>query len=75
LGVIEGPGLVNFDLSLYKRFAVTENKHLEFRAEFFNAFNRPNFGNPGTTFGTGSFGVISSSLEGRDIQLGIRFDF
>src|SRR6185295_15084276 len=63
LGVIEGPGLVNFDLSLYKRFAVTENKHLEFRAEFFNAFNRPNFGNPGTTFGTGSFGVISSSLE------------
>jgi hypothetical protein len=74
-GIIEGPGYENFDLSLYKVFAVAENKHLTFRAEFFNAFNRPNFGNPNTSFGTAGFGQITSSLSGRDIQFGFRFDF
>jgi len=33
---------MNFDLSAYKQFVVTEGKRLELRAEFFNAFNRPN---------------------------------
>jgi hypothetical protein len=66
---------VNFDLSYYKQFTITEGKRLEFRAEFFNAFNHPNFNNPGVDFGTGDFGVITSSRAGRDIQLGLRFDF
>jgi hypothetical protein len=74
-GSVKGPGLMNFDLSVYKQFQVAEGKHLVFRAEFFNAFNRPNFGNPGVDFGTGDFGVISTALEGRDIQFGLRFDF
>lgn len=74
-GSIKAPGLANFDLSFYKQFTVTEGKHLEFRAELFNAFNRANLGNPGVDFGTGDFGVISSSLPGREIQFGLRFDF
>ena len=74
-GSIKGPGLMNFDLSAYKQFALAEDKRLEFRAEFFNAFNRPNFGNPGVDFGTGDFGVISSSLPGREIQFGLRLEF
>jgi hypothetical protein len=72
---IRAPSLSNFDLSLYKLFSITESKHLEFRTEFFNAFNKPNFGAPGLDFGTGDFGVISTSLPGREIQFGLRFDF
>jgi hypothetical protein len=44
--MIEGPGLINFDLSLTKEFALPwlgEGRHLEFRSEFFNLFNRANF--------------------------------
>ena len=53
------PGLANFDLSAYKEFAIAEGKRLEFRAEFFNAFNRPNFADSGLDFGTGDVGVIT----------------
>ena len=74
-GTIEGPGLNIWDLSLYKDFYLAEDKWLQFRAEFFNAFNRTNFGDPGTTFGAGNFGVIGSSGAAREIQFGLRFNF
>jgi len=45
---------------------------VQLRAEAFNLFNRPNFGAPGTTFGTSSFGVISSVSEARVIQFGVK---
>ncbi len=41
-----GPGLQTWDLSLFKDFHFTERFKLQFRTEFFNAFNHPNFGNP-----------------------------
>src|SRR5579859_1973442 len=41
-----GPGIQVVDLSLFKQFKFTERWQLQFRAEFFNAFNHPNFGNP-----------------------------
>src|SRR5215471_1163859 len=40
------PGLVEFDGSLFKNFSLAESHKLQFRAEFFNLFNRPNFGPP-----------------------------
>jgi hypothetical protein len=40
-GVARGPGLVNFDLSGFKKFHFDEKRALEFRAKFFNAFNNP----------------------------------
>jgi hypothetical protein len=46
---ITGPGLVNLDLSLYKNFPlrkISESASVQFRAEFFNILNRPNFGAP-----------------------------
>src|SRR5256885_2904339 len=46
---IVGPGLSNLDLSLYKNFAmpkISESFKLQFRAEFFNVLNHPNFGPP-----------------------------
>jgi hypothetical protein len=47
--IIQGPGTQNWDISLFKIFPIGEQKHLEFRAEFFNAFNHydPEFSNPG----------------------------
>jgi hypothetical protein len=46
--IIQGPGTQNWDISLFKIFPITEQKRLEFRAEFFNAFNHydPEFDNP-----------------------------
>ena len=41
-----GPGLANFDFSLIKKTAVGENVTVEFRAEFYNLFNRTNLGQP-----------------------------
>src|SRR5439155_17660956 len=74
-GIIAGHGYQNFDLSLYKDFQIREDKRFEFRAEFFNAFNHPNLGDPNTSFGAAGFGSIGSSGPGRVIQLGFRFDF
>jgi hypothetical protein len=41
--LLRAPGINNWDLSLFKRFPITENHRLEFRAEMFNAFNHPQF--------------------------------
>jgi hypothetical protein len=48
--IIQGPGTQNWDISLFKFFPIREQMHLEFRAEFFNAFNHydPEFDNPGS---------------------------
>jgi hypothetical protein len=71
-----GPGLFDLDLSLVKRFTVTEHSSLDVRADAFNLTNRVNFGNPGTTFGTSSFGVITSTVGNpRIMQLAVRFRF
>ena len=44
--VLRGPGQVNVDFSLIKRFPFGESRNIELRAEFFNLFNHPNFANP-----------------------------
>ena len=48
--IIQGPGVQNWDISIFKFFPISEQKRLEFRAEFFNAFNHydPEFDNPGS---------------------------
>jgi hypothetical protein len=74
--ILIGPGSRNIDLSLNKEFRVAEKKSIQFRAEFYNATNHPNWGAPGTTLGTATFGVISSNSNlPRDIQLGLKFRY
>lgn len=71
-----GPGSRNLDVSVSKQFLITESKSIQFRAEMFNAANHPNWGTPGTTLGTASFGVITSNSNlPRDIQLGLKFRY
>lgn len=79
-GVIIGPGVNVFDLTLMKntRFSAgrREPVTLQFRAELFNAFNHPSFGEPGLGAGTAQFGVIRSTrIGGREIQLALKLLF
>jgi len=54
--VFNAPNFVNVDLGIMKNFNVTERWKIQFRAEFFNAFNHPNFDTPlGSTDGTTNF--------------------
>jgi Carboxypeptidase regulatory-like domain len=75
VGLVRAPGLVDFDLSLARTFRIKERLHFELRGDFFNAFNHTNLGLPGTTFGSSSFGVISSAGPARQIELGARIFF
>ena len=74
--ILPGPGNNVFDLALDRRFPLAESKAVRFRAEFFNAFNHPNFGVPGPYPDFGPFfGRIFSTGQPRRVQLALRFDF
>lgn len=79
-----GPGLVNFDFSLVKNTTITERTNLQFRAEFFNLFNRPDFAVPsGLTLTSSAAGhiqpdfghITSTNTTSRQIQAGLKFIF
>jgi hypothetical protein len=71
-----GPGLFDWDFSVFKSFLITERINAQFRAESFNATNSVEFGNPNTTFTSPTFGVITSQINiPRLIQLGLRVTF
>ncbi|HXI41809.1 MAG TPA: hypothetical protein VNH83_17625, partial [Bryobacteraceae bacterium] len=73
---IPGPGNIVFDLALSRRFHPREGHSVEFRGEFFNAFNYPNFGIPGDNPDFGPFfGRILTTGDPRRIQLALRYDF
>jgi hypothetical protein len=59
--IIQGPGVNNLDLGLFKSFPLRENVRLQFRAEAFNALNRPMFADPDTTVTDSGFGQITST--------------
>ena len=59
-GIILGPGQFNWDISILKDTRIRENHLVQFRAEFFNAFNHPQFSNP--NFGQGA--IFSASPTG-----------
>ena len=59
--IMRGPGYFDIDLNLVKLTKFGRVEH-ELRVEAFNILNHPAFADPGTTFGTSSFGVISASV-------------
>jgi hypothetical protein len=72
-----GPGFLNIDASLVKRFAIKERKALTFRAEAYNLINHPDFGNPALSLATpATFGKITNVVNNpRIVQMALRFDF
>jgi outer membrane receptor protein involved in Fe transport len=72
---LRGPGVNNFDLSLIKNTTISEQKTLQFRAEFFNAFNHGQFYNPDNYGDSDQFGQISTARPMRIIQFGLKLLF
>lgn len=88
---IEGPGFHRLDLSLFKNFQISERYRMEFRSEFFNILNHPNFNYPGfggngvvavsgsTNFNNSTFGEIGSTrdnpYDSREIQFALKLYF
>jgi hypothetical protein len=73
---LRGPKVNTLDAALLKSWKATERQRLEFRLEASNLRNHPVFGNPGTTYGSSSFGQITGTKVGsRSMQLGLKYYF
>lgn len=75
-GMLRGPGQSNLDVSLFKDFKFRERFTTQFRTEFFNIMNLPNFANPTNSLDAANFGQISStSVNARLIQFALKLSF
>ena len=64
------------DLAILKTFGISETKHVDFRAEFFNIFNHTQFYNPdGVTSDGPVFGQVTQAKEPRLMQFALKFFF
>jgi Carboxypeptidase regulatory-like domain len=74
--ILRGPKLQNWDMSLLKNFNFSEQRYLQFRAEFFNIFNHPNFGLPNTNIEDSIHGgQITDAAAPRIIQFALKLYF
>lgn len=73
--ILIGPGTFNIDFSAHKVFSFGERYQLQYRAEFFNFLNHPQFYNPDTTLSDSTFGQITSARDPRIIQMALKFLF
>jgi hypothetical protein len=72
---LRGPGSINFDMGLTRRFQIREGQSLEFRAEAFNMPNHVNPGNPTTSMNSQTFGKSTSAADPRIMQLALKYVF
>jgi len=73
-GSFRGPSLKTVDFGITKAFTITEQLRVQFMSQFINLTNTPIFGAPNAGFGS-TFGVISSSNPGRQIQFALKVTF
>jgi hypothetical protein len=74
--ILRGPNQRNVDISLIKYFPITERTKLEFRSEFFNAFNMVSFANPVNVLSSANVGQIVATTTGpRVIQFALKLNF
>jgi len=72
---VRGPAYQDVDLAFMRRVPTGGGRYLELRAEIFNLLNTAQFNAPGSVVGTPTFGVISSALDPRVVQLAMKFWF
>jgi hypothetical protein len=82
---LQGPGFINLDLSVSRRFPIKESQALEIRFEFFNVANHPNFLNPGTSnlaggtdntsMAASTFGQVQGDVAPRIMQFALKYMF
>jgi hypothetical protein len=80
IGNLRGPNLVAFDFVLQKNFKVRESQQVEFRSEFFNLFNHPNFGLPGggsqvSVDVPGGASITNTASDNRQIEFALKYTF
>jgi Carboxypeptidase regulatory-like domain len=73
--ILDGPSYKNVNFSIVKNTAIREAATIQFRTEFFNLFNHPNFGLPDNFVGSPSFGRLVSADSPRRIQFGLKLLF
>jgi hypothetical protein len=72
---LAGPNLIGWDMGIFKNFPFGERYKVQFRAEFFNIFNRVNFSNPTGNLSSGNFGALTSAGDPRIGQLALKVFF
>ena len=72
--IIDAPGLSNVDLSVFKNFKLYERLSLQFRSEFFNIPNHPNFRSDSLDqhYDTAGGGSLTAALPARQIQFALK---
>ena len=76
IGVAYGPGQNNWDITLIKDTKIWEGHTIQFRTEFYNAFNHTQFGSPDTGVMSTSFGqILGTTVNPRIIQFGLKYTF
>jgi hypothetical protein len=74
--ILDGPGLVDTDMTVMRHFNMWDKADVVFRGEFFNAFNHPYFGAPTNNINNpATVGRITSASDGRQIQLALKILF
>src|SRR5262249_36535274 len=74
--IIDGPGLKNVDMGIFREFRVSERKRLQFRGESSNALNLVNLSNPVTSVSsTSTLAKITTARTMRQVQMGLRLTF
>ena len=74
-GSVRGKAITNIDFSMAKNWRFKERYGFQFRAEFFNVLNHPNFVGFDLDLRNGSFGTLLNTQSSREIQLGFKFTF
>jgi hypothetical protein len=74
--ILMTPGITTWDISILKRTRVTKDGNmLEFRVQFFNAFNNVNFQQPGNFINIPTFGIISGAENAGEIEIALKYTF
>ncbi|MGC1449232.1 MAG: carboxypeptidase regulatory-like domain-containing protein [Candidatus Sulfotelmatobacter sp.] len=73
--IVQGPGYADWDFSAFKNIPVAEGKEFQFRAEFFNFLNHPNFRLPDSDISSPTFNQVLAALAPRLIQFALKFNF
>jgi hypothetical protein len=76
VGILRAPGQSNWDITLVKVTHIGEGHSLQFRTEFYNAFNHAQFAGPTSSRSSASFGnITATSVNPRIIQFGLKYSF
>jgi len=73
--LVRGPGIENWDASLFKTFAIREHLSFQVHGDAFNIFNHVNFMSVDSNLGDGQFGQVTAAHDPRILQVGLKLEF